>query len=90
MRKNRRAPVERKLLGDHRLLKARQLTIREIEEEGQQVVINPLFSGCKPTGLHDWSRCQEDVKGEDAYQFCIDCGKVRRAPAWFPRSKPGR
>jgi hypothetical protein len=36
---------------------------------------------------HDWSKTLSDIAGEPPYQYCRDCGHVRRSP-WAKEGKP--
>lgn len=69
---------------DLQLLKAGLSTIVSIEQRG------PIFHAMD-CGLfdpeHDWSKTQYDVPGEPPYQYCRDCGRVRRSP-WAKEAKP--
>lgn len=56
------------------------ITIRSVEMHGG-AILQPLACGIRPE--HDWSKTLTDVRDEPPYQFCRDCGAVRRSP-WKP------
>lgn len=71
---------------DHMLLRQGVVTIRGLEIHGGAVLKPLACFGIGPDGLefsHDWSKTQTDIADEPPYQFCRDCGGVRRSP-WKP------
>lgn len=66
---------------EHLLLKAGLLTVASSEFRC------PVFYSFVCGDEHDWSKTQTDVPGEPPYQFCRDCGRVRRSP-WAPGGSP--
>jgi hypothetical protein len=59
------------------LLRAGLVSIDELEHDGAVIA---AFECGLIAPVHDWSKTLGDLADEPPYQFCRDCGTVRRSP----------
>lgn len=65
------------------LLKCGLISIDKIERDGSMLRPMACMTMDPERGLiyqHDWSKTQYDIAHEPPYQFCRDCGSLRRSP----------